>query len=443
MAESVNKAEADRPAVRQTSASPKRPPANIEAIVENEITKSVAKGDKVAISGFGVFRRPTIAARVGRNPQTGATVKIKATSVPKFRAGAGSPNAVAGKPPREEGRPGQRRLRRRRPLPRPTRPRRPAKAPARRRRPQALVAQTVSTSEPAVDPLLRAGSLRGSASQHDLQHGGGGRPDAEAQGVPRSTSVSTRRAAARPASTQAKPHGADAVGGARALAEARGRLRAGGGGQHRGARAGGVGTSHRHAGARRRPGTSARPRVDVGAPPGSAARVAGEATRAPAPSTPRQRRLRHAPPSVVEPSAEGVGTAPGADELVTASPAPGASLTTTTAATPGAAQAAATVSAGEGQERSRRTPAVRSTAATSRRRGASRERRRSRCGRGASGEPGTWTILTHGRCRAGPAAGGDDGSGGRRRRWRVVAVRSGKNGSVAGTTLAVVCCAPG
>ena len=98
MAESVNKAElVDRLAAR-LDVTKKLAGEALEAIVD-EITKSVAKGDKVAISGFGVFEKADRAARVGRNPQTGATVKIKATSVPKFRAGADFKNAVAGRKP--------------------------------------------------------------------------------------------------------------------------------------------------------------------------------------------------------------------------------------------------------------------------------------------------------------------------------------------------------
>ena len=93
MAESVNKAELIDRLSDKLGITKKAAGEAIEAIVE-EITKSVAKGDKVAISGFGVFEKADRAARVGRNPQTGATVKIKATSVPKFRAGAEFKNAV-------------------------------------------------------------------------------------------------------------------------------------------------------------------------------------------------------------------------------------------------------------------------------------------------------------------------------------------------------------
>ena len=96
MAESVNKALlVDRLSAR-LNITKKAAGEAIEAIVD-EIVKSVAKGDKVAISGFGVFEKADRAARVGRNPQTGATVKIKATSVPKFRAGAEFKTSVAGR----------------------------------------------------------------------------------------------------------------------------------------------------------------------------------------------------------------------------------------------------------------------------------------------------------------------------------------------------------
>lgn len=52
------------------------------------IQSAVAKGDKVAITGFGVFEKSERPAREARNPATGATIKVPATSVPKFRAGA-------------------------------------------------------------------------------------------------------------------------------------------------------------------------------------------------------------------------------------------------------------------------------------------------------------------------------------------------------------------
>jgi DNA-binding protein HU-beta len=58
----------------------------VEAFLDT-VTRAVAAGEKVALSGFGVFEKAERAARTGRNPATGAVVKIRKTSVPKFRPG--------------------------------------------------------------------------------------------------------------------------------------------------------------------------------------------------------------------------------------------------------------------------------------------------------------------------------------------------------------------
>lgn len=58
------------------------------------ITKTLKKGDKVTIPGFGTFSVTKRAARTGRNPATGETIKIKAKKTPKFKAGAGLAEAV-------------------------------------------------------------------------------------------------------------------------------------------------------------------------------------------------------------------------------------------------------------------------------------------------------------------------------------------------------------
>lgn len=52
------------------------------------ITKSVAKGDRVTLVGFGTFYSSKRAARIGKNPRTGEKIKIAAATVPKFSAGA-------------------------------------------------------------------------------------------------------------------------------------------------------------------------------------------------------------------------------------------------------------------------------------------------------------------------------------------------------------------
>jgi DNA-binding protein HU-beta len=66
-----------------------------------EVQAAVTKGDKVAITGFGVFEKRVRAARTARNPRTGESVKVKKTAVPAFRAGASFRDMVAsGKVPK-------------------------------------------------------------------------------------------------------------------------------------------------------------------------------------------------------------------------------------------------------------------------------------------------------------------------------------------------------
>jgi DNA-binding protein HU-beta len=52
------------------------------------VAKTLKKGEKVTLVGFGTFSVSKRAARTGRNPQTGAAIKIKAKKVAKFKAGA-------------------------------------------------------------------------------------------------------------------------------------------------------------------------------------------------------------------------------------------------------------------------------------------------------------------------------------------------------------------
>ncbi|MDP1524938.1 MAG: HU family DNA-binding protein [Rhodocyclaceae bacterium] len=61
------------------------------------VVKAVAKGDTVTLIGFGTFKSVKRAARTGRNPATGAALKIAASTSPKFTAGATFKTAVAGK----------------------------------------------------------------------------------------------------------------------------------------------------------------------------------------------------------------------------------------------------------------------------------------------------------------------------------------------------------
>lgn len=58
---------------------------------------AVKKGDRVSLVGFGTFERQDRKARTARNPRSGDPVKVKATKVPRFRAGQGFKDVVAGK----------------------------------------------------------------------------------------------------------------------------------------------------------------------------------------------------------------------------------------------------------------------------------------------------------------------------------------------------------
>lgn len=68
---------------------------NIGALIEI-ITATLKKGDNVALVGFGTFEVRKRAARIGRNPATGAELKIKASKAPAFKAGATLKTAVNG-----------------------------------------------------------------------------------------------------------------------------------------------------------------------------------------------------------------------------------------------------------------------------------------------------------------------------------------------------------
>jgi len=65
----------------------------LDAILEN-ITKALMSGDKVVLTGFGVFRVVDRAAREGVNPKTGERIHINASKAPKFKAGKGLKEAV-------------------------------------------------------------------------------------------------------------------------------------------------------------------------------------------------------------------------------------------------------------------------------------------------------------------------------------------------------------
>jgi DNA-binding protein HU-beta len=64
------------------------------ASIIDGVKKTLKKGDTVTLVGFGTFSVSKRAARTGRNPRTGAPLKIKAAKVPRFKAGKGLKDAL-------------------------------------------------------------------------------------------------------------------------------------------------------------------------------------------------------------------------------------------------------------------------------------------------------------------------------------------------------------
>ena len=152
----------------------------LEAVIDT-IQRAVVRGEKVAISGFGSFEKAVRNARTGRNPRTGEKVKIKKTSVPRFRPGTAFKGYVADPKTPAEGRPrGQGGIR----------PRRAAKAPARatatrtthqdappRLRPSAAAASTTRTAKTtAKAPASARHRGEGSGQAGDQDRGQDRRP---------------------------------------------------------------------------------------------------------------------------------------------------------------------------------------------------------------------------------------------------------------------------
>ena len=65
----------------------------VDAFVDS-VTRALTKGQQVAVVGFGTFSVKHRAARAGRNPRTGETIKIAASKVPGFKAGKALKDAV-------------------------------------------------------------------------------------------------------------------------------------------------------------------------------------------------------------------------------------------------------------------------------------------------------------------------------------------------------------
>jgi len=91
----MNKEELVQEVAKKTKTSQKQTDEVLAALVET-IEKTVAKGKKVTLIGFGTFEPRKRAARTGRNPQTGKELKIAAKTVPAFSAGKKFKDLVGG-----------------------------------------------------------------------------------------------------------------------------------------------------------------------------------------------------------------------------------------------------------------------------------------------------------------------------------------------------------
>ena len=89
----MNKTELIAAVAEQADISKKDAEKVLKAFVD-VVTEEMKKGEKVQLVGFGTFEVSERAAREGRNPQTGKTMKIEACKAPKFKAGKALKDAV-------------------------------------------------------------------------------------------------------------------------------------------------------------------------------------------------------------------------------------------------------------------------------------------------------------------------------------------------------------
>lgn len=82
----MNKTEVVAAIAKQAKISKKDAENALKAFID-VVGKTLKKGGKVQLVGFGTFEVTKRSARTGRNPQTGETIKIKAAKTPKFKAG--------------------------------------------------------------------------------------------------------------------------------------------------------------------------------------------------------------------------------------------------------------------------------------------------------------------------------------------------------------------
>ena len=92
----MNKAELVAAMADKTELSKKDAEAALKAFTD-VVAEELKKGEKIQLVGFGTFEVSERAAREGRNPQTGETMKIEASKSPKFKAGKALKDMVNGK----------------------------------------------------------------------------------------------------------------------------------------------------------------------------------------------------------------------------------------------------------------------------------------------------------------------------------------------------------
>ena len=89
----MNKTELVAAVAEKAGLSKKDAEAAVNAFTDT-VTKELKKGEKVQLVGFGTFEVSKRSARTGRNPQTGATMKIAASKAPKFKPGKAFKDAI-------------------------------------------------------------------------------------------------------------------------------------------------------------------------------------------------------------------------------------------------------------------------------------------------------------------------------------------------------------
>ena len=92
----MNKSELITEVAEKTGLTKKDAEGAVKAVIDT-ITDAMIQGDKVQLVGFGTFEVRERAARFGRDPRTGESMEIAASTAPAFKAGQGLKDAVNGK----------------------------------------------------------------------------------------------------------------------------------------------------------------------------------------------------------------------------------------------------------------------------------------------------------------------------------------------------------